>query len=319
MNRLRRLLLASSLGVLFALLGHVAHGRDGEQCTVVRLGTVGWLDAGSSSALSSVLLQGLGYQPLTRRLPVPTLFASLKNGDLDAFLEVMVPTMGESLRPYMVDNSIKLLQRNLSGTKYTLAVNSRGRDLGIDHFDKLAAHGEALNFEIHGIEPGSDGNLLIDGMISQGLFGLDDFRLVESSEEQMIQQVAEATRDGRPIVFLGWEPHPMNIRFELRFLSGGDKIFGPAFGGADVYTGVRASLDGDCPNLHRLLGNLQFSLPMVNEVMTAILELDAPPLIAAAAWLRQNPLTLDAWLDGVTSIDGEEGLATVKQFIGLSP
>lgn len=295
-----------------------AHARDDAQCERVRLGTVGWLDAGASIAIASALLQGLGYQPLHQRLPAPTIFASLKNGDLDAFLEVMVPTMGATLKPYIVDQSVKLLGRNLSGTKYTLAVNSRGRAMGIDHFDKLAPNGEALSFEIHGIEPGSDGNLLIASMIRQDRFGLGDFRLVESSEDLMLGAVSEATKEGRPIVFLGWEPHPMNVLFELSFLSGGDEVFGPSFGGADVYTGVRASLERDCPNLARLLGNLQFSLPMINEVMTAILELNAPPLIGAVAWIRQNPLVLDSWLAEVETMDGEPGLGAVKAFIGLA-
>jgi len=34
----------------------------------------------------------------------------------------------------------------------------------------------------------------------------------------------------RPIVFLAWDPHPMNIQFELRYLAGGDSAFGPNYG-----------------------------------------------------------------------------------------
>ena len=43
-----------------------------------------------------------------------------------------------------------------------------------------------------------------------------------------------------PIVFLGWEPHPMNTRFDMRYLTGGDSSFGPNYGGATVYTNMRA-------------------------------------------------------------------------------
>ena len=32
--------------------------------------------------------------------------------------------------------------------------------------------------------------------------------------------------EGEPIVFLGWEPHPMNARFQMTYLPGGDEIFG---------------------------------------------------------------------------------------------
>ena len=45
----------------------------------------------------------------------------------------------------------------------------------------------------------------------------------------------------------------MNLRFDLRYLSGGDAIFGPNFGGATVYTVTRAGYSRLCPNVGRLL------------------------------------------------------------------
>jgi glycine betaine/proline transport system substrate-binding protein len=38
---------------------------------------------------------------------------------------------------------------------------------------------------------------------------------------------------------------------------------------------------------------------------------------AAAEWLKANPGALDAWLAGVTTIDGKEGLPAVKASLGL--
>ena len=51
---------------------------------------------------------------------------------------------------------------------------------------------------------------------------LGDFKLLESSEQGMLAEVERANREKRPIVFLAWEPHPMNKRFALRYLTGGD-------------------------------------------------------------------------------------------------
>ena len=56
----------------------------------------------------------------------------------------------------------------------------------------------------------------------------------------MLAQVARAVKKQEPVVFLGWEPHPMNANFEMAYLSGGDDFFGPDFGGATVYTNTRA-------------------------------------------------------------------------------
>ena len=55
----------------------------------------------------------------------------------------------------------------------------------------------------------------------------------------MLAEVQRASRSNKPIVFLGWEPHPMNTNFKIAYLTGGDDVFGPNFGGATVYTNVR--------------------------------------------------------------------------------
>jgi glycine betaine/proline transport system substrate-binding protein len=203
------------------------------------------------------------------------------------------------------------------GAKYTLATNAVGAALGITSFGAIADHAEALDSTIYGIEPGNDGNRLILDMIEADAFGLKGFRLRESSEQGMLAQVARADRRGEPIVFLGWEPHPMNANFELTYLEGGDDWFGPDLGGATVHTNTRAGYVEDCPNVGKFLQNLEFSLAMENEIMGAILDDGEKPEAAAAAWLRANPGVLEGWLDGVTTRDGGDAMAAVKSALGL--
>ena len=104
----------------------------------------------------------------------------------------------------------------------------------------------------------------------------------------------------------------MNANFELAYLSGGDDVFGPDFGGAIVATNTRAGYVSECANVGALLKNLEFTLAMENEIMGAILNDGEEPRDAAKAWLKANSTVLDAWLKGVTTIDGKDGLATVK-------
>ena len=73
----------------------------------------------------------------------------------------------------------------------------------------------------------------------------------------------------------------------------------------------------ECPNLGKLLNNLEFTLAMENEIMGAILDGGEDPADAATAWLKANGGVLDGWLDGVTAKDGSEGLAAVKGALGL--
>ena len=58
---------------------------------------------------------------------------------------------------------------------------------------------------------------VIQDMIDKDAFGLKGFEVVESSEQGMLAQVTRADRKKQAIVFLGWEPHPMNSSFKLTY------------------------------------------------------------------------------------------------------
>jgi glycine betaine/proline transport system substrate-binding protein len=147
---------------------------------------------------------------------------------------------------------------------------------------------------------------------------MDGFELVESSEAGMLAQVAKSTAAGQDVVFLGWAPHPMNSNFKIQYLTGGDALFGPNFGGANVFTTTRKGYVADCPNAGKLISNLKFTMDMENKVMGEILNNGADPKAAALAWVKANPDALTAWLEGVTTFDGSgAALDAVKKGLGL--
>ncbi|MCB9948038.1 MAG: choline ABC transporter substrate-binding protein [Rhodospirillaceae bacterium] len=300
-----------------AVLPGLAQAADPDACGVVRFSDVGWTDITATTALTSVVLQGLGYEPEATVLSVPVTYASMANGDIDVFLGNWMPTMEGDIAAYREAGTVDIIGVNLEGAKYTLAVPTYLADEGLTDFADIAEFHDALDGEIYGIEPGNDGNRLIQDMIDNDTFGLGGFELVESSEQGMLAQVARAVRGEDAIVFLGWEPHPMNANFDLTYLTGGDDIFGPDLGGATIYTNTRPGYAGECPNVGQLLGNLEFSLAMENEVMGAILDDGETPEDAATAWLQANPEVLETWLDGVTTLSGDPGLPAVQAHLGL--
>ena len=109
----------------------------------------------------------------------------------------------------------------------------------------------------------------------------------------------------------------MNSSFKMKYLEGGDDVFGPNLGGATVLTNVRAGYTSECANVGAFLKNLSFSLTMENQIMGKILDDSAEPEAAAKEWLKANPAALEPWLKGVTTRTGEDGLAAVKTALGL--
>ena len=294
-------------------------------CQTVRLSDVGWTDVTATTALFAQLLRQLGYLPQITVLSVPVTFASMKNNDIDVFLGNWMPAQKAMVEPFLNERSIDLVRTNLVGAKYTLAVPEYLHVAGLKNFADIARFGPEMKATLYGIEPGNDGNSLILSIIKKNQFNLGGFKLIESSEQGMLAEVERAISAKRPIVFLGWAPHPMNTRFSIRYLSGGDASFGPDFGGATVRTTTRAGYSAACPNVGRLLANLSFLLDDENRLMDDILNKHLQPEAAAGAWIAANPAKVAAWLSGVTTFGGEplgdaagrrSGLAAVNGFEG---
>jgi glycine betaine/proline transport system substrate-binding protein len=317
-GRITLVALATSCALLWLAVAGIAKAADTTantdpaSCRLVRISDIGWTDVTSTSALFSTLVRQLGYDSQVTVLSVPVTYASMKNKDIDVFLGNWMPTMEGDRKAYLDDHSIDVIGANLTGAKYTLAVPSYAYDAGLRGFADIKRFAPQLKNLIYGIEPGNDGNRLVLGMIKQNLFGLGDFKLIESSEQGMLAEVERAIHNHEPIVFLGWDPHPMNMRFDMRYLAGGDAVFGPNFGGATIYTNVRAGYADACPNLGRLLKNLKFTLAGESQMMDAILNQHQQPEIAAAAWLKANTKSVRAWLAGVQTFDGRPALTALR-------
>jgi glycine betaine/proline transport system substrate-binding protein len=280
--------------------------EENERCETVRFSNVGWTDIAATTALASEVLESIGYKTTVQMLAAPVTYKSLANGDLDVFLGNWIPTMVADFQAYQDRGELEMINKNLVGAKYTLAVPKYVYDAGVRKFNDLVKYKQKLKGKIYAIEPGNDGNRIIQEMIDKNAFNLSSFEMVESSEAGMLSQVKRAVRRKQWIVFLGWEPHPMNTHFDMAYLEGGDDFFGPDLGGASVHTAVRKNYLTQCPNVGRFLKNLTFTLNMENEVMDIILSQGKEPRVAAKDWIVQHPEVLDQWLDGVKIFRGDK-------------
>ncbi|SDN53885.1 choline ABC transporter substrate-binding protein [Pseudomonas jinjuensis] len=304
MKTLHALLLAGAV----ALVSHAAHAED-EACATVRLADPGWSDIAVTNGIASFLLDSLGYRTEIDTLAVPIVYGGLRDGQVDAFLGNWMPAQQDYHDKFIASGQVERLAKNLEGTEFTLAVPSYVWDGGVKSFDDLARHSEQFRSKVYGIGSGAPANQSIQKMIAGNEFGLGDWKLVESGEQAMLAEVGRAVKHQRWIVFLGWTPHPMNVRYDMKYLSGGDKYFGST---GSVYTVTRKGYAQQCPNSGRLLANLAFDLKMENTIMASAVESKTSNAEAARAWLKANPQVLGAWLEGVKTRDGGDALAAVQ-------
>ncbi len=289
-----------------------ASAADPQSCMQVRMANPGWTDIDATNAMAGVVLKALGYQQNVSNLSVPITYQGLKRGQIDAFLGNWMPAQGPLVKPFVDEKSIDVLHPNLSNAKFTLAVPDYVAAAGVHSFADLQKNSSRFDSKIYGIEPGAPANQNIRKMVDEKGFGLDGWKLVESSETGMLTQVERAVREKKWIVFLAWEPHLMNTKFHLTYLDGGDKYFGPNYGGATVNTVARTGYVAQCPNVGRLLKQMTFNVDLENGVIAEVLDKKTSVDAAAAEALKRNPELVKSWLEDVTTATGGNGLEAVQ-------
>lgn len=308
--------LAASVAILatMAIFGP-AKAAEAESCRKVRLAEPGWNDLAFTTGVGLTLLKHLGYEPQSSLLGIDVIYLSLKNRDLDVFLGYWDPAMITYAKPYLDDGSVETVTSNLTGAKYTFAVPAYVHEAGVHDFSDLQKFADKFEHKLYGIEPGSN-QLMIDAMNDPSL-GLKGWEVVESSEQGMLAEVKRHEKEKSFIVFQGWAPHPMNTQFDMKYLTGGDKFYGPDFGAATVSTQVRKGYAQECPNVAKLLENLKFDVDFENKGMGYLMNDGLSPEDAAAKTIGEEPQRLDAWLSGVTTMEGQPALDAVRKGLGL--
>lgn len=310
MKRVMTWMLAFSLPCAASL-----QAAESAQCEVVRLADVGWTDITMTTAVTRLLLGDLGYRTQVSRLSLPETYAALAEGKIDVFLGNWMPAQAALAQPHLDAGRIEKLQTNLPVVRYTLAVLEPAYQAGLHDFADIQRFNKELGGKIYGLERGNGGNKMVQSMIDGNVFGLQGFTLVESNENEMLNHVELAQRLGKSAVFLGWEPHPMNERLRMAYLSGGDAYFGPNNGAAQVDTVARGGFSKDCQNLTRLFTNMTFTIASVSGLMAAVQEPNTNRRRVAKQWIKDNPDTVAAWLKGVNHREGRAATAGVRSAV----
>lgn len=305
-------------GLLASLsLAVQAHAAEPAACQSPRFSDVGWTDITATTTTSALVLEALGYKPEVQILSVAVTYESLKKGDTDVFLGNWMPLQEPIQKPLVDAGQIEVVRANLEGARIGFAVPQATYDAGLKTYADIARFKDKLGGKIYGIEAGSSANTTILKTIAENGFDLGSFELVESSEQGMLAQVQRAIGSGEDIVFFGWRPHPMNVRFKMAYLTEGKDMFGPKDGAASVLTNTRAGFSKDCPNLGKFLSNLTFTVEAEDLMMSYILDQGMAPRDAATRWLKDNPAVLDGWLKDVTTTAGQPALPAARAALGL--
>ncbi|WP_280563421.1 ABC transporter substrate-binding protein [Chromohalobacter sp. 48-RD10] len=297
-GRLMSALIGGALGALLLTPFSLAQAET----DVVRFGTPQWPGATVKSEVARQLLDTLGYRATLQEASPSILLESMVSGDLDINMALWRPSQSDMLDPRLEAGELIEVVKNIDGARFQLAVPEYVWDAGVHSMADLAEHAERFDRTFYGIEPGNVGNELMHKAITNDTYDLEGWRVAASSVTGMMSQVASDISNDQWIAFLGWEPHWMNVDFDIRYLEDPENLWGDA---SSVSSVVASDFAEHHPNVIAFLKNMVVPIAVQNQWVYAYSREEQPLETVAADWIQSHPERVNAWLEGVTTADGD--------------
>lgn len=277
----------------------------------VRFGVPPWPGVTVKSEVAAQLMEAMGYQTRQRDLAVSVILAGLTRNDIDVYLGGWYPVQTDMVEPLVADNKVEKLASNIQGANSGLVVPQYVYDAGVTSVADLDAQRDRFDGEIQGIEAGTGINTAILSAIDNDIAGLGDWSLNESSTAAMLAQAEQNMANGEWVTFVGWEPHWMNVSFDMAYLDDSEDA-GIAQIESTVWTVVPANMATEDPQLHRFLSQYVVNIEDQNAWVHSYSYEDRPADEVASEWISANLGTVATWLEGVTAKDGQPAIEAVR-------
>lgn len=226
-----------------------------------------------------------GYKVEIVEGDVAFMFLSLTQGDIDIWPGVWLPSIHENYQQKY-------------GEKYELG-NAIFEDASVgwvvpsyveaNTIADLVGNEAMVGGKLTGFEPGS-GMMLLSEEVIEG-YGLD-IEILEGTLSSMMAEVDYAISQEDPILFLGWRPHTMMRKYDVKVLED-PKGFWELDG---EYWGMRLNLEESALDIHNYCKNFEMSLDETEDFLYDYQEDGKKIEDLAKEWIANNRSQIDAWL-----------------------
>ena len=269
-------------------------GGSGSASKSLTLGSIGWTENIAVSNLTKVVLgdeMGYGVQ-LKGPLDLGPMFQGLASGDLNAFQDVWLPNHEQYLSKPQIKPRVKVLKPWYQGTtKYGITVLSYMKGI-----TSIADLNHAGTNEITGIEPGAAFMPVIEDTVIPE-YNLD-MSLVTSSTAAMLAEVQKKNSAKEPIVFTGWSPHWMNLKYDIVYLDDPKNAQGSFDNPSKITCAVNKDLETDDPASYAFLKSISLTEDQINAIEAEMNEAGTGnEEQGVRAWYKKNKDVVKPWLD----------------------
>ncbi|NLG32969.1 MAG: hypothetical protein GX550_05565, partial [Syntrophomonadaceae bacterium] len=161
--------------------------------------------------------------------------------------------------------------------------------VSIDSIDDLVGNEQIVNGKLVGMEPGC-GMMLVTEEVIKG-YGLE-LEVVSGTMSSMMAEVDHAIKHNQPILFLGWRPHTMMIKYDVKVLEDPKGYWELD----SEYWGIAQGFEEKAPDIYNFCKNFKMSLDDTEEFLYAYQEDGKDPKELAAQWIKEHRSDIDSWL-----------------------
>ena len=277
------LLLAMTMGL--GLVAGCSNANDTGQDKVIKLGHAPYDYEVPFIEITKQIADEQGYQVEVVEGDIGFMFMSLTQGDIDAWPGVWLPSIHETYQEKYSDQ-YELGSAIFSDAPVGWVVP---KYVEADSIADLQGNEDMVGGKLVGFEPGSGMMLVSEKVIDGYDLGLE---ILSGTMASMMAEVDYATKHQQPILFLGWRPHTMMVKYDVKVLED-PKGYWEKDG---EYWGIRKGFEDKAPDLHNFFKQFKMSLDDTEEFLYAYQEEGKDVEDLATTWIEEHRTEIDSWL-----------------------
>lgn len=310
-----RFAIAWLAAVVLAVFMALAPLRLAGAAEPIRFAIQAWPGVTVKTEVVTRLLEAMGYETSVQSLDPQFVYQGISSGDVDVSLGAWMPAHKDMLQPLLEEGSAVQYATNLEGAIQGLAVPAYAYDAGVRTVEDLVEQGEEFDRKIYAIGAGAAMTRAFQDAVAEDYMGLGDWTVIPSSVAGMLSQVRRATNKNEYVVFHGWKPHWMDIRFDIRFLEA-DPEGRLAGQDSTVYTIVAKGWPEKNPQVARFLKQLDVPPDAQSLWIDGFARQEREAGDVAVEWIGVNLDLIGQWVDGVETADGGSGIEAIRARFG---
>lgn len=273
-----------------ALLGFTACNQSGKKETEAKkeisLAYVdGWAEGVAITHVTKHILETQGYTVDVKAAAVDLIFASMAQGDVDAFMDVWMPVTHKT-KIARFEGKIERLGVINKNAKIGLVVPAY---VPVNSLEDLNENADLFDGKIIGIGSGA-------GITAKTNLAIEDYALdfeqLNSSGIAMLSELKKAVDAKKPIVVALWAPHWAFGSYELKFLDDPKQVFGAA---ESIETYARTGLKNEDPFAAAYFKNFKLNDAQLSDLLTKMKNGENKEAIAKA-WVLEHKELVDSFI-----------------------